>query len=155
MGKLKIVIWFICLLITVGTFYIMIVGTASPDKANGNGNPALFVLFTAYPAMISFYYLTINIGVRLILKTKNKRLAWILCSTSLIVCVALYFPIRSNAEAVKLGLEKSINKDYSKGWNQFTNTIYFNTYTFLLALFLCIVIATVISNIKITKEMRN
>jgi len=154
MSKLKITLWFTCLFITCGTFYMMVIGTTPPGGINGNGNPALLILFGTMIFLIGFYYLTIDITVRLLLKKKNIKMISLYFLISSTAFVVLYFLSRSNAERVRTSLLNSKNEAYSVGWNQFTNTVYFNTYTFFLSFFSCIMLATIITVILFSVRRR-
>jgi len=58
-----------------------------------------------------------------------------------------YFPTKEMLNINKV-LEQSRIYEYSEGWNQYTNSDYFNSYTFFLMFSLCIIIGAIISLFK-------
>lgn len=147
MSKLKIILWSIGMFVTSGTFYVMFLGTASPEGTNGNGNPALFVLYATSPFIFVFYYLTTDLIVRLLLKMKRVLLILLGMLGSVIMSVALYFQLKAHESKVRNALENSPNEAYREGWNQFTNSVYFNTYSFSFSMMVCFLFGFLISGI--------
>ncbi|QHE50751.1 hypothetical protein [Pontibacillus sp. HMF3514] len=141
MSKWKMIIWFICLVVTYGCFFMMNIGTASPEASHGNGNPWLLLLMILWPFFMVFYYFTIELVTRWLLATRSKRIVLSFLTLCVIGFVGVFFPIKSKAQAVRNALLGSNNEEYHIGWNQFTNSIYFNTFTFLLSVLLCGLVA--------------
>ncbi|MET3683441.1 hypothetical protein ABID56_001536 [Alkalibacillus flavidus] len=143
--KWKYGVWIISLLISYVIFMIMEIGTADPSSSHGNRNPFLILLFMLWPVIFIFYYLTTDITARFLLQKKSNILNAAILVCSLLAGGILYFLIRTKASAVINALEKSSNEAYIQGLNQFTNSIYFNHYTFLLTVILCIMLGSGIS----------
>lgn len=143
MIKRKVYIWIFCLAIMIGTVYLAELGTASPHSSNGNGNPFLLVIYMCWPLYICFYYVTINLSFYLFRKI-NSLLVEIF---SVVLCVAAlvgsYFAIQSKETSVRSALSHSNNAHYQEGWNQFTNSVYINAYTFIASLLICVLLTLV------------
>jgi len=145
LSKWKMIIWFISLMVTYGCFFIMNIGTAPPEALHGNGNPWLLFLMILWPFFIVFYYLTIEFVIRWLLSTRSKGMVMGFLTLCVIGCVGVYFPIQSKAQAVRNALMVSDHEGYHIGLNQFTNSIYFNTFTFLLSVLVCGLVAAFLS----------
>lgn len=123
----------------------MNMGTAPPEASHGNGNPWVLFLMILWPFFIVFYYLTIEMVTRWLLSTRSKGMVMGVLTFSVIGSVGVFFPIQSKAQAVRNALVESNNEGYYIGWNQFTNSIYFNTFTFILSVLVCGLVAALLS----------
>lgn len=150
MKILKLIIWVICTLVTISVFYLLNISTALPNSLNGNGNPAALLLYICSPAILYFYIMSILYTSEYFGKI-GKLNKVVFLFVALIIGVLLIFPIKYKASIVREGLGVSSSADYSEGWNQFTNNVYFNLYTFLLSIVICIFISLVIKLVKRNK----
>ncbi|WP_236015731.1 hypothetical protein [Planococcus soli] len=120
-----------------GFILIENVFTIQPSVTSGNGNLGLLVIICLSPIFIGSYLYTFKRTRELISKEQNKMISILVISFSLLLggfMVFLIINYRSDL-IVALGGTPS-NPDsriFRYGWlNQYTNSIYFNAYTFIL-----------------------
>lgn len=144
-------IYFACLLLSMLGFYLIEnFFTIQPDVTSGNGNPAFFIIIPFFPVFIYGYFLTFTFVreyTSKYLQTYTKILLLVLFS---IFCIALIFLIVNNAKELIFTLGGPPTEPESTifrfGWfNQYTNSMFFNFYTFLLS-HLSVVIAAIITS---------
>ncbi len=134
----RYMLWFFSLMVSyVGFYVIEHLFTIPPHKVSGNGNPGLLVIFLLFPFFAASLYLTF-ILIKAIFSTglNIKRIA-IISSIAILICIILTGLIihYTNALVHSLGGTPTSpdSRIYRFGWfNQYTNSLYFNTYTFLL-----------------------
>lgn len=145
--------WPISFVLTLfGFLLIEKVFTISPDSTSGNGNLAILIALLFSPIFIASYFFTYK-GVKILLKKKNVPKVNIMTFTiALTIGVLLIIPITSNINEIILelggGPKEPNSKIFRFGWfNQYTNSIFFNIYTFL-ASHILIVIAAALTPLK-------
>ncbi|MEH7883725.1 hypothetical protein V7654_05295 [Bacillus sp. JJ1609] len=157
----KSIFWMISVLLSsLGFFLIENTFTIQPDVNSGNGNLGLLIIMLFSPVFIASYILTFKLAKEKSNNVKNRKMhAWILL-LSLIFCVFLMVAILNYANELVIALGGTpANPDsriYRFGWfNQYTNSIYFNVYTFLMS-HMIVVMAGVLSVIsKFGKQEKN
>ncbi|MET3697452.1 hypothetical protein SAMN05877753_10649 [Bacillus oleivorans] len=147
MSKLKRNVWIISFIVTAGGFFLLYKFTIHPSTVSGNGNPALIILWLFWPAFICFYYLTGQTTRVIFTKYRNINLIF----SVLLICTGasllLLIPITSFAGQLIETLGGPSTEPDSRIyrfplWNQYTNSLFFNIYTFLLSIFVTAIIAT-------------
>lgn len=148
--KKKSTFWMISFLFSfLGFFIIENIFTIKPDVISGNGNLGLLIIMLFSPVFITSYFLTFKLVKEISNHVKNRKInAWILL-LSLIFSVFLMAAIVNYANELVIALGGTPadpdSRIYRFGWfNQYTNSIYFNVYTFLMT-HLLVVIAAVLS----------
>lgn len=136
--KKREIFWSVSLFISfIGFYLIENAFTIKPNVISGNGNLAILVILLFSPIFIASYFLTYIHARQIANNTKNRKIKAFILSC-LIVCftVLIFVLVDYTCELiVALGGTPS-NPDsriYRFGWfNQYTNSIYFNVYTYLL-----------------------
>lgn len=148
--KKKSIFWMISFLFSfLGFFLIENIFTIKPDVTSGNGNLGFLIIMLFSPVFIASYFLTFKLVKEKSNHVNNRKInAWILM-LSLIFCVFLITAIVNYANELVIALGGSpANPDsriYRFGWfNQYTNSMYFNVYTFLIT-HMIVVMAAVLS----------
>ncbi|MGA9227659.1 MAG: hypothetical protein WB217_15045 [Mesobacillus sp.] len=148
--KKKSIFWMISLLLSfLGFFLIEKIFTIKPNVISGNGNLGLLIIMLFSPIFLASYFLTFQFVKEKSNNAENRKMnAWILL-LSLIFCVFLMAAIVNYANELVIALGGTpANPDsriYRFGWfNQYTNSIYFNVYTFLMT-HIIVVMAAVLS----------
>jgi hypothetical protein len=148
--KKKSIFWMISLLLSFsGFFLIENIFTIKPDVISGNGNLGLLIIMLFSPIFLASYFLTFKVVKEKSTNVKNRKIsAWILL-LSLICCVFLMAAILDYANELVFALGGTPadpeSRIYRFGWfNQYTNSIYFNVYTFLMT-HMIVVMAGVLS----------
>lgn len=148
--KKKSIFWMISLLLSFsGFFLIENIFTIKPDVISGNGNLGLLIIMLFSPIFLASYFLTFKVVKEKSTNVKNRKIsAWILL-LSLICCVFLMAAILDYANELVIALggtpDDPESRIYRFGWfNQYTNSIYFNVYTFLMTQMI-VVLAGVLS----------
>ena len=124
------------LLITFAGFYMVEhLFTILPERISGNGNLGLLVIMILLPFLAASLVLTVA-SARRIGKTVPLRLKFILPITVTVIAILLGCILYNVVELIHaLGgtPDNPKSRIYRYGWfNQYTNSFYFNTYTFLL-----------------------
>ncbi|MBD8069462.1 hypothetical protein [Bacillus sp. PS06] len=138
--------WFIPMyfFMSMGGVYLIRILTIPPDTISGNGNIAILllpiVLFT-YTGLLYLVWKEVN----QLLKTKNNRFVYLFIgAATLILIVCIIEEIQFTQELItQLGGGPDVpdSRIYRFGWfNQYTNTIYVNAYTFFIGLTTCLTI---------------
>lgn len=148
--KKKSTFWMISFLFSfLGFFIIENIFTIKPDVISGNGNLGLLIIMLFSPVFIASNFLTFKLVKEKTNHVKNRKInAWILL-LSLLFCLFLMAAIVNYANELVIALGGTPadpdSRIYRFGWfNQYTNSIYFNVYTFLMT-HLLVVIAAVLS----------
>ncbi|WP_027964698.1 hypothetical protein [Halalkalibacillus halophilus] len=129
--------WVVSLLISLFGFYlIQYVFTVSPSTTSGNGNLGILIIILFSPFFLLSYYFTFQVAHQ-DLNIKNPKIKLGIVTGSVILCTLLFFLIADyrNNLIQELGGPPT-NPDstiHQLGWmNQYTNSIYFNLYTYSL-----------------------
>ena len=123
--------------------------TASPDVTSGNGNPAILFI----PVAIVPYIVLLVEFARHVQKQNRKRIVWLpVLLFGLIVAGGCEFLLVSGLiYELGGGPDVMTSRIYRFGWfNQYTNTFYFNVFTYLSGLILTGMVGTLFP--KKTKE---
>lgn len=112
--------------------------TIKPSRISGNGNPAILVILANIPYFVGFH---ISFGVLCsgwIRWITDKKRGWICGAAG--VCF-VFFLWLSIVHAQRIYEELSIHHELIvyNGWNQYTNTVFINHYTFLTTIMLNII----------------
>ncbi|MGP4109101.1 hypothetical protein [Virgibacillus sp. L01] len=137
-GRLFLIISVLFILSVVG-FFLTNVFTIDPDVVSGNGNPALLIIIPLVPVFIIFN-LFLGIHVYTLLRTKFKSYVF--------MALSIFFIIIFTWGEIELAEDfyTQINvADQSFFLNQYTNTVYFNLFTFLIVIFTSIFISAICS----------
>lgn len=146
MLKKRYIFWFISILLSfLGFFLIENTFTIKPEVISGNGNFGILILMLLSPFFISSYFLTYKLAREISFNTMTRIIRVVILSLSLICCALLIFPIFNYASELIIALggtpSNPDSRIYRFGWfNQYTNSIYFNFYTFLLTHIIAVII---------------
>lgn len=133
--------WFlypiVILLSYLGFYIINNFFTIEPDVISGNGNPGLIIIILFSPIFVIGYLLTYQLSREISFNLLNKFqklliLFFLFFSSILLIITIIYC---ANDLIISLGGPPNDpnSRIYRFGWfNQYTNSIYFNFYTFLL-----------------------
>lgn len=112
----------------------------NPHTISGNGNLALVVIIPLLPLLITFYLLIGIISHKIFTRLKTTILLLYLSVCAVILWIGTALEIEYVQELLKqLGGRPEVpeSRIYRFPWlNQYTNTIYFNAFTFSLSLVL-------------------
>jgi ABC-type Fe3+ transport system permease subunit len=142
----KYIFWFISILLSFLGFYVIEnTFTIKPNVISGNGNLGILIIMLLSPIFILSYYLTYKLGREVSYNATTRKLRVFILSLAFICCSLLIFPIvnYTNELIIALGGTPSNHESriYRFGWfNQYTNSMYFNVYTFLLTHTLAVII---------------
>lgn len=135
---MKIKSLLIASIISIIGFVTIDIFTISPDVYSGNGNPAL--LF--YPVAIVPYGILLYLIVQRASRISLTRFKWagLLAIILFILCIlGEIYQVQQLIAALGGGPDNPESKIYRFGWlNQYTNTFYFNPFTFMLGVILSI-----------------
>lgn len=129
----------------IGFFLIEHVFTIQPDVISGNGNPGILMIMLFLPVFFLSYVLTFKQARDKTMNEPNKKKIMGFLLLSLVVFALLVIEIvnfRSEL-VIALGGNPTVpeSKIYRFGWfNQYTNSMYFNLYTFLATHIVAVVI---------------
>lgn len=130
--------------------------TINPHTISGNGNLGIVVIFLFSPVFLASYTLTFKRVREKLITLNNRKINTRILTLSLILCAILIAAIINftNDLITALGGDPT-NPDsriYRFGWfNQYTNSLFFNVYTFLISHIFAVmlgVLATIISRKK-------
>ena len=133
----------------IGFFLIENIFTIRPDVISGNGNLGILVIIGFLPIFLVSYFFTYKLTREISLNLENK-VKVVLLAISVICCAFLILQIVNYIDELIIALGGSpANPDsriYRFGWfNQYTNSIFFNAYTFLLTHIVAVVLGFVTS----------
>ncbi|WP_188208091.1 hypothetical protein [Alkalibacillus aidingensis] len=144
---------FISILLTFLGFYLIEnMFTINPDVWSGNGNLGILIMMLFSPIFILSYFLTYKISREISYNIMKRKIRVVILTLALISCALLILPIVNYARELVIALGGTPSNPNSKifrfGWfNQYTNSIYFNVYTFLLTHIIAVIIG-ILSVIK-------
>lgn len=154
--KRKYIYWGISLLFSfLGFLFIEHAFTIEPHRISGNGNLGIVVIFLFSPVFITSYILTFKRVRERLVAVNNRKINTRILLLSLVLSVLLIAAIinYTNELIIALGGGPEIpdSRIYRFGWfNQYTNSLYFNVYTYLLT-HIIVVILSVLSMVKSQK----
>jgi len=127
--------------------------TIPPDVISGNGNPGMFIVIAFLPFFIVGYVLSYLVAKNDLAPYLNISTRLILSMLLFISCLFLLNAIIKDAKELFFALggtpENPESKIYRFGWfNQYTNSVFFNMYTFLLTHKLTIIFGLFTSYLK-------
>jgi hypothetical protein len=152
--KIYIFCFISILLSFLGFYLIENVFSISPDVWSGNGNPGILIIMLFSPVFVLSYFFICKLTREILANTIVKKKIVILIFT-VISCALLILPIINYIDELVIALDGTPadpeSKIYRFGWfNQYTNGIYFNVYTFLLSHLLAVIIG-ILSTIRIKR----
>ncbi|RTZ57708.1 hypothetical protein EKO25_01975 [Bacillus sp. SAJ1] len=125
--------------------------------SGGNGNPGLFPWFILFPFFLIFLYGTFKYLTNFILKKNMKFILIVIFSSSLLSLIIVLF---TNIEANKIR-EKIVEVSPSftsvkqlSLLNTWSNSIFFNHYTFILVFLLVLLASSIYAAIKISTSLK-
>ena len=144
--KKREIFWSVSLFLSFLGFYLIEnVFTIKPNVISGNGNLAILAILFFTPIFITSYFLTYKQARQIANNTKNRKIKAVILSCFIVCFTVLIFILvdYTSELIVALGGTPS-NPDsriYRFGWfNQYTNSIYFNVYTFLLTHIMAVIV---------------
>jgi len=143
--------WIISFVLSYLGFYLIEnTFTIKPHVTSGNGNLGILVIIVFMPLFILSYFLTYKLSRNVSGTFENRKIKVAILSLLVLCCALLIFPIVNyiNELVIALGGTPS-NPDsriYRFGWfNQYTNSMFFNGYTFLLTSIAAVVFGIIFS----------
>jgi hypothetical protein len=133
----KQIYWSLSLLFSFFGFYLIEhLFTVKPHVVSGNGNLGILVIFLFSPVFICSWVYTFKLTKTTILK--NNKMAIGILLFSLAVSALLMIEIYDYTSELIMALggkpDNPESRIYRFGWfNQYTNSLYFNVYTFFLS----------------------
>lgn len=145
---------YLCSFLLTGLVFILsnaMTSEVTADSRSGNGNPFLFPLMFLHPFILFFLYGTTEYSMRFLLKWSVKRIQ--LCAFLAFSLVSLISVLTFNAvmtmQAKIITINNSIDGPDQIGYlNIYTNSLFFNGYTFLMVLLFCFLIGCTWALIK-------
>ena len=140
------IIWFISILLSFLGFYLIEhMFTIKPDVWSGNGNLGILIMMLFSPVFILSYFTTYKMTREISSSTMKMNLRVVILTLSLFCCTFLIFLIINYTSELIIALggtpSNPNSKIYRFGWfNQYTNSMYFNVYTFLLTHIITVII---------------
>ncbi|PSL40962.1 hypothetical protein B0H99_10394 [Planomicrobium soli] len=140
---------YLCSFLLTGSVFILsnaMTSEVTPDSISGNGNPFLFPLMILHPFILFFLYGTTEYSMRYLLKWSSKVIR--ICAFLAFCLVSLIFVVTFNAvksmQAKIIKINDSIDGPNQIGYlNIYTNSLFFNGYTFLMVLLICFLIGCI------------
>lgn len=123
--------------------------TIDPKYSSGNGNPALLAIIPTVPIFICFLIFS---SYRCFIYLNKRRIGvstFVIIGSAVIFIISFYF--ETKFVQYKISKIDPAYHPFPSGeisLNQFTNTIFFNGFTFVICLFFVILMAAVGSVIK-------
>lgn len=136
------------LLSFLGFLLIENVFTIQPSVTSGNGNLGLLIIMALSPIFIASYLYTFKRTRGIFFTIQNKKIGILALSFLLLLGAFMVFLIISYRSDLIVALGGTPSNPDSRifryGWlNQYTNSIYFNAYTFILTHFIVIAIGII------------
>ncbi|MDQ0350210.1 putative membrane protein [Alkalibacillus filiformis] len=153
------VYWISALVISGIGFYFVNIMTVSPDVISGNGNLGLLVGILFLPVWVMGLYWSYQVAINLS-QNQHKVYLFVLIVVLLISGSLLVIPLINNANELidRLGGPPSEPGSviYRFGWlNQYTNSMFFNLYTFLIIHILTVVIGVIAAIFISNRDLEN
>lgn len=143
--------WILCFLFSFLGFYLIEhIFSVKPHVVSGNGNLGILVILLFTPVFICSWIYTFKLVK--VKSVKNPKNSIGILLFAIAVCVLLVTGINDYKSELILALGGTPGNPESRiyrfGWfNQYTNSLYFNVYTFILS-HLLIVISGLISALR-------
>ncbi len=144
--KKREIYWSVTLFFSFLGFYLIENAfTIKPNVISGNGNLAILVILFFSPIFIASYFLTYKQARQIASNTKNRKIKAVFLSCLIVCFTVLIFVLDDYISELIIALDGTpSNPDsriYRFGWfNQYTNSIYFNVYTFLLTHIMVVIV---------------
>ncbi|MBG9588523.1 hypothetical protein ABE26_16110 [Cytobacillus firmus] len=132
----KLILWSLCFMFSFFGFYLIEhFFTVKPHVVSGNGNLGILVIFLFTPVFISSWVYTFKLVKAKVVKDSKITIGIFLFA--LAGCVLLMIAIHDYTSELIIALggtpDNPESRIYRFGWfNQYTNSLYFNVYTFFL-----------------------
>jgi hypothetical protein len=149
--------WFTLLyfILSVGGFYWIWVLTIPPHVTSGNGNLAILFIPLILFLYAGFLYICWKESTRALQKRSMPFMYELIVVTGVLMVILIYKEVQFIHHLIELlggGPTVPESQIFRYGWfNQYTNTFYFNIYTFLLGCTSCLLLV----GIKITLNRKN
>lgn len=143
--------WFIITLITFILFKLGETMTASYTEPAAEGNPYVLVLLIGWPFALLFVWITIRLARRTVQTVHPFGRVGLIIGGIAMAAFALTVNA-DQANALRAGIQESMNAAYATGWNQFTNIIYANQLTFFILTVSCMVVGIMLTFIASPKQ---
>lgn len=139
------ILYILCAAISISIFVLTNITTEPLNTGGGNGNPGLLFILILYPFLLSFVYWTVLLlykWMKIHLNTNNITILTIFSSllALFILFSTIIKAINFREEIVRVSPSYNNVNEVSL-LNTFSNSIFFNYYTFLMLLLLCLTIA--------------
>ena len=134
----------------LGFYLIENIFTIRPDVTPGNGNLGILVIIGLMPIFILSYFLTYKLSREVSITFNNRKMKVVILSLLVLFCALLLFLIVNYNDELVIALggtpSNPDSRIYRFGWfNQYTNSLFFNAYTFLLTHIAAVVLGIVLS----------
>ncbi|RBP96614.1 hypothetical protein DFO70_101427 [Cytobacillus firmus] len=135
--NIKLIFWVLCFLFSFLGFYLIEhLFTVKPHVISGNGNLGILVILLFTPVFISSWVYTFKLVNAKIVKDSKMTIGILVFS--LACCVLLMIEMNDYTGELITALggtpDNPESRIYRFGWfNQYTNSLYFNVYTFFLS----------------------
>ena len=134
----------------LGFYLIENIFTIRPDVTSGNGNLGILVIIGLMPIFILSYFLTYKLSREVSITFNNRKMKVVILSLLVLCCALLLFLIVNYTDELVIALggtpSNPDSRIYRFGWfNQYTNSLFFNAYTFLLTHIAAVVLGIVLS----------
>jgi hypothetical protein len=144
--------FYILFIINLVGIYVIDIFTQDPSRISGNGNPAIVILFFYIPSLLIFFlFFGINI-YKMMLRQKYNYIFSIIFASIAFIFVFVWMEYRYSIDLIFQlggGPEEPNSRIYRFPWlNQYTNTMFFNYYTFFTIFFLIIFLSTLFAYIR-------
>ncbi|MDM5225326.1 hypothetical protein QUF73_03810 [Cytobacillus sp. NJ13] len=132
----KLIHWILSFLFSFSGFYLIEhLFTVDPNVISGNGNLGILIIFLFTPVFISSWIFTYKLAKAKFVKNNKMTIGILLFS--LACCVLLIIAIHDYTRELIIALggtpDNPESRIYRFGlFNQYTNSLYFNVYTFFL-----------------------
>lgn len=127
-------------ILTVFCFMFAYTTTQTEGPIGGNGNVGLFLFYFTFPFWMYFLYATIEYGMKMF-STKSKKLNWMFISGTLGYSLLIWSIVFTKASKIATELSTRPEFGYQVGLLQsYTNGLFFNLFTFISVVGLCLAI---------------
>ncbi|MBX9974816.1 hypothetical protein [Cytobacillus firmus] len=133
----KLIYWILSFLFSFSGFYLIEhLFTVDPNVISGNGNLGILIIFLFTPVFISSWIFTYKLAKAKFVNNNKMTIGIFLFA--LAGCVLLMIEISDYTRELIIALggtpDNPESRIYRFGWfNQYTNSLYFNVYTFFLS----------------------
>jgi ABC-type maltose transport system permease subunit len=146
------IVFAILLVFTVILFVLIDVFTLKNDRegVSGNGNPGLLFIIPVIPLYIAMLVYVYRISQKYFFSQNNPRLYLGIFIALALACIfGEYQQIQSHLRALGGGPSTPDSVIYHFPWlNQYTNTMFFNLYTYILGILFVLLASLTIARLK-------